>query len=253
MQVDMTTLPQRMKKLPIDEKFGVPVPWFVDWLHGKPEFRAMDRVKFRRAIKERLCWVCGEPLGRWLAFPIGPMCAVTRTTSEPPCHRECAEWSMKNCPFLSDPRMERRTDGLPEGVREAPGIPINRNPGVMCLWMTRQYETFPVADGRLLITVGTPEQVTWWREGREATREEVQASLDSGVPVLLAGAKTEGRFAVEALGKQVAAVEALLPPTSTPPPLAEAVQSVLDRLQRYDRPYSATSPPTDRPSRDAQR
>ena len=62
-------------------------------------------------MREKRCWVCGDPLGVHLTFPIGPMCALNRTISEPPSHHECASWSARNCPFLSRPHMVRREDG----------------------------------------------------------------------------------------------------------------------------------------------
>jgi hypothetical protein len=97
-----------MRHLPIDER-GYPVPWFVAWLpDGKPEFRAMDRTKWFRAIREKLCWVCGGKLGVNVCFVAGPMCGINRTSSEPPSHLECARYSSRNCPFLNNPRMVRR-------------------------------------------------------------------------------------------------------------------------------------------------
>lgn len=203
---DLELLPMRLRKLPIDAR-GYPVPWFVAWVDGPdgpgtlPEFRAMDAAKFRRAVKERLCWVCGEPLGRWLAFPIGPMCAITRTISEPPSHLECAEWSVRNCPFLSQPKMVRRETDLPADAKEAAGHGIKRNPGVMCLWVTRGYELFSDGKGGTLITIGAPDRVMWWCEGRAATRAEVEASVTSGLPILVNDAKAQGPVAVEALGQ----------------------------------------------------
>jgi hypothetical protein len=226
---DLETLPPRLRKLPVDAR-GYPVPWFVAWIDGPdgpetvPEFRAMDARKFRRAVMERLCWVCGEPLGRWLAFPIGPMCTITRTISEPPSHRECAEWSVRNCPFLAQPRMVRRVDDLPEDIGAPAGLAILRNPGVMCLWITRSYELFDDGHGKKLITIGAPDSVAWWREGRAATRAEVEESVTSGFPTLLAAAKADGPFAVDALGRQYAAAEALFPaPAIEAPPSDNAV------------------------------
>ena len=210
MRADLEALPERMRRLAIDDR-GYPVPWFVAWVDGKPEFRAMDAGKLHAAITHRLCWVCGQPLGKWLAFPIGAMCAVTRTISEPPSHRVCAEWSIRNCPFLSNPDKVRDTTNLPHGVRDPAGFAIMRNPGVTCLWMTREYEVFRDDKGHPLITIGKPEHVTWWREGRPATRDEVLAAIDSGLPILLSVARTEGRFSVEALEKQVNTAKTLLP------------------------------------------
>lgn len=54
MKISRKTLPARMRDLPIDDR-GYPVPWFVAWVDGKPEFRAMDQEKFIRALREKLC------------------------------------------------------------------------------------------------------------------------------------------------------------------------------------------------------
>jgi hypothetical protein len=214
---DLDPLPLRMRKLPIDER-GYPVPWFVAWVDGPegpetvPEFRAMDARKFRRAIQARVCWVCGEPLGRWLAFPIGAMCVVTRAISEPPCHLDCAEWSIKNCPFLNNPRAVRdELTDKPPTARDPAGFGIKRNPGVACLWVTREYEVFHDGRGGALITIGKPDTITWWRERRRATRAEVDEALASGLPILLNAARRDGRFAVEALEQQILAARVLLP------------------------------------------
>ena len=43
------------------------------------------------------------------------------------------------------------------------------------------------------------------------TRAEVDASVESGLPILLNEAKRDGPFAIEALGKQVNATAALFP------------------------------------------
>lgn len=217
---DFGTLPPRIARLPVEQ--GWPVPWFVDWTDdgqgtNRPDFRVVDVRKFDKAIKERRCWICGDLLGHWLAFPIGPMCAITRTTSEPPSHRECAEWSIQWCPFISNPAMVRRQEDVPADAKAAPGIGLTRNPGVMCLWMTRTFEQFRVAKSQIgnpgmLITVGEPADVTWWSEGRRATRAEVKASVDGGFVNLLNVAKLQGALAVEELGKQAKRAEALWPP-----------------------------------------
>jgi|SRR5438128_4774021 len=143
MKSDLEPLPARMRNLPIDDR-GYPVPWFVAWIDGHSDFRVMDGEKWRAAVKLRRCWVCGQALGRWLAFPIGPMCAINRVTSEPPSHRECAEWSIRNCPFLSQPHMVRRDETDLIDRQEPGGIMIRRNPGVTCLWITRNYEILVV-------------------------------------------------------------------------------------------------------------
>lgn len=190
-------LPERMRGLRRDPR-GFVIPYFVAWLdehqheveppNGTPDFRILSPGRMARCKRERLCWLCGHKLGRHLVFAIGPMCAATRTTLEPPGHLECARYSVKVCPFLSRPRMRRNDAEMPEG-HWAPGTTIPRNPGVTALWVTRSYKTFAAEESGAgtpgeLITVGDPERVEWWAHGREATREEVVASIESGLPIL---------------------------------------------------------------------
>jgi hypothetical protein len=183
-------LPIRMQSLAVDER-GYVVPWFVKWIDGKPEFRMMDRSKFFRAIKEKLCWVCGQRLGVYLCFVAGPMCGINRTSSEPPSHVECAYWSARNCPFLSNPDAVRREDEVTIQAREnVAGIGLMRNPGVTMLWTTRNYETIKVDNG-YLITMGEPDKVKWLRCGKPATREHVLESIESGLPNLEALARQQ--------------------------------------------------------------
>src|SRR5258706_13105104 len=79
-------MPERIKNLPHDPERGYPIPFFVAYVNGKPDFRIADDEKRVRSVKERLCWICGEKLGRYLAFTIVPMCAITRPSAEPPMH-----------------------------------------------------------------------------------------------------------------------------------------------------------------------
>lgn len=210
LRAELEALPARLHFLPVDER-GYPVPWFVAWRDGKPEFRAMDGEKWVRAVAQRLCWVCGEQLGNWLTFVIGPMCGITRTTGEPPCHLDCARWSARNCPFLSRPHMVRREDGLPDNI-EIAGIAISRNPGVTLLWTTRTFDVFDDGNGKGLISVGDPERVEWWAEGRPATREEVEHSVETGIPILQGLAEQDERAAMDDLDNRRAWIKTLYPP-----------------------------------------
>jgi hypothetical protein len=182
-------IPPRIQALPLDDK-GRPVPWFVAWVDGKPEFRAMDFSKFVRAIKEKRCWVCGQFLGQRFTFVIGPMCAINRISSEPPSHLDCAMFSAVGCPFLSKPHMVRRENDLPEGTHDAAGVGVKRNPGVTLLWSTQSYHVFEVQNGHL-ISVGDPIALKCFFQGREATKDEIRGSIESGLPNLLAAADKE--------------------------------------------------------------
>jgi hypothetical protein len=179
---EMPEPPRFMRDLPVDPKRGYLVPWFVKWIDGQPEFRVMDRDKFWLAVKEKRCWVCGKSLYAEHVFTIGPMCAINRISSEPPSHRECAQYSARVCPFLSKPQMTRRPIETDEQIHVA-GIMIERNPGVTLLYYTKRYRILKVNDG-VLFQLGRAFKVEWFREGREATRAEVMESMRTGLPAL---------------------------------------------------------------------
>jgi len=186
---NLPPLPPRLHRLPIDDR-GYPVPWFVQWINGKPDFRVMDADKRIRAVREKRCWTCGDILGARFAFVIGPMCAINRISAEPPSHRECAEYSARACPFLTMPKMVRRENDLPEGYANPGGEMIARNPGVALLWLTRGYRVVK-AEPTFLFVIGDPFETVWYKEGRPATRAEVMESIDSGYPLLLEEARSK--------------------------------------------------------------
>ena len=79
-----------------------------------------------------------------------------------------------------------------------------------------RYELFADHQGRPLITVGDPlPPVRWFAEGRAATREEVLASIASGLPTLeeqcLLEAADQIAFAQQALRKKHEAALVYLP------------------------------------------
>ena len=181
---ELGELPRRLRHLPIDGR-GYPVPWFVDWINGEPEFRAMNPEKFKRAIEEQRCWVCGGRLGVYMTFVAGPMCLINRISAEPPSHHDCAEWSAQNCPFLTRPNMERREDDVINNEGHGAAA-ILRNPGCTALVTTKGYRVFQVAESSagVLIKMGEFERVEWFAEGRPATRAEVEHSIETGLPLL---------------------------------------------------------------------
>lgn len=213
-------LPARMANLRRDAR-GYPVPWFVHWEGEEPDFRVIGAGKIREAHLFERCWVCGERRGRFMAFVLGPMCAVNRTSSEPPCHRDCAIFSAKACPFLTRPKMRRNKKGV-EGKLESnsAGVAIDRNPGVALVWETRSYDLFVPPPphnkgGGVLFQIGEPIAVHWFAEGREATRAEVMHSIETGLPLLRKMCDEEQPSAIAAahafLEKQIERAMALLP------------------------------------------
>jgi hypothetical protein len=176
------------------------VPWFVGYVDGKPDFRTMDGEKLGIAVRHKRCWMCGQPLGKHLTFSIGPMCAVNRNIAEPPSHLSCAEYAVKACPFLTQPRMKRNEKDKPEG--HIAGVGLKRNPGVTVLGTTLSYRVYRAPNGGALFEIGNPDHVEYYAEGRKATRQEILASMESGKPLLLEPAQAEGPDAVADLERR---------------------------------------------------
>ena len=178
-------MPDRIAHLPRDHR-GFPVPKFVAWIDGAPDFRCIEPAYLVDAVKHNRCWLCGGQLGRHLVFVIGPMCAVNRINSEPPCHYDCAKFAATNCPFLIRPKMRRNEADLPEVHVKAAGEPLKRNPGCCCLWITDSYKPFKPdrGNGGWLFHLGKPSRLEFYAEGRAATREEVVESVRTGLPLL---------------------------------------------------------------------
>jgi hypothetical protein len=207
-------MPGRIALLP-QNKVGYKVPWFVAVIDGQPDFRVIRAGGIQAALRGGLCWVCGIPFLRQedRAFAVGSMCAVNRVSAEPPSHRDCAVYSAVHCPFLATPQMVRRDRHKPEGASNPAGIMLTRNPGVALVWVTRykSWGTRGDGSGGTLFDIGDCREALWFARGRAATRGEVLASIDSGLPVLREMADQDGPAAVAELKVMHEAALAVIP------------------------------------------
>lgn len=213
-------MPARIARLPRNRQ-GYPIPWFVATLDGGVrDFRIADNALQRHAVRFGCCWICGQRLGANLAFTIGPMCALNRISAEPPGHHDCATYSAQVCPFLATPQMVRRDgDELPirDGIiPDAPGVGLARNPGVTLVWGTRSYSRIwpdPADRAKYLFQLGDPTRLEFYHRGRPATRDEIMASIDSGLPALQAACQLDADPAASLtdLDQRYRAALALLP------------------------------------------
>lgn len=169
---DLPGLPSRMRKLPVSA-YGEPIPFFCRWADGKPVMRAADPVKLAACHDRGLCVLCGEPLGQYKAFVLGPMSAVNRLSDAPPAHTECAKFAAMTSWELA------------------------------LVWVTR-CSTLVRTLGSDLFEIGEPEQVFWYLAGRSASRQEVMNWIQAGLPEMYEIAHRQSEAAVTELDAMVA-------------------------------------------------
>lgn len=181
-RLGLPPVPERLRSRPVQS--GYPVPWFAARIEGRYDFRVADADLIAPAIKKRLCWICGQPLGSYVSLPIGPISALNRVTAEPPSHKDCADWAAVACPFLAQAQ-DRRAIGLPD-IQPLPDYATPTQPPVTVVWTTkaRNIELFKSPDGALLVSFGSPTSIGWFRQSRSASRAECLAAIDEGIAYL---------------------------------------------------------------------
>ena len=84
---------------PVSESAGFLFPTLYRSSMASGISSTLTRNKIIIAYRRKICFLCGEPLGRFAAFVIGPMgSSINRVSSEPPAHRDCAEYAVRACP-----------------------------------------------------------------------------------------------------------------------------------------------------------
>lgn len=168
-------LPDKIAQLPVASN-GYPIPYFVKYFDGKPDFRVVDTAKFSICILRSVCWICGQTLGRHKAYSGGPLSAMNRCVAEPGAHRDCAMFAATACPHMTHPKAKYREAGLPQGTRIHSDL-VSKTSGVNMVWVTDHARVIP-NHGDLIISLGEPNELHWFTEGRKATRQEVEAGID---------------------------------------------------------------------------
>jgi hypothetical protein len=190
--------PRGIARLPVDHR-GYPIPWFVAYLDGRPDFRVIDPANLASALKHQRCWICGGSLSTWKTFVLGPRCVLQAISGEPPNHDECAAYAARVCPFLALPHSMRREANLPEAIT-VNTMMVKENPGITALWRARRYRVGRNADGSLLLHIaGNPESLVWYTEGRPATLAESRSALELARADLAARGLFEPRVLAENL------------------------------------------------------
>jgi len=103
-------IPSFLSHLKTDAR-GYPVPYFVPWINGKPDFRMISKQCLLECVERKLCGICGKKLHEYQYFITGPIGLSNGTHSDPPAHRDCCEYSLQVCPHLHFEKADRNDRG----------------------------------------------------------------------------------------------------------------------------------------------
>lgn len=182
----LPSLPPRMRTLPRDAD-GQPIPYLLTQVATKFESELGPDLVLTTLCERKHCWICGEQLGRYAAFAGEPLTSVTRVSRTPPAHHDCAKYAAMT------------------------GLMQPKSLKVSLVWVTRTYDVQTTANGHVFV-VGDAEQAFWFADGRSATREEVTAAMQEGLPDLYEIAKRGGDAALAGIDLQVARASRQFPP-----------------------------------------
>lgn len=103
-------IPKFLAHLKIDER-GYPIPYFVSKINGVYDFRYSSEHKVISCLKEKKCYICYKKLQPDnYYFITGPLGQLSKSVSEPPMHRQCAEFALQACPHILYQAAERKAD-----------------------------------------------------------------------------------------------------------------------------------------------
>lgn len=171
-------MPARIASLPTNE-LGIPIPWFV-----RPafpfDFRVLRDSALHEAWRREICWICGQPLGVYKVYVVGPLSAIQRVSSEAACHRDCADYAMMVCPFIANPKMVRGGRDYPVDIVQMADYEL-QNPGIYLQWVSREpYRSLEFS----YLKLPQWNELIWWKQRRRASREEVCDALFAGAKKL---------------------------------------------------------------------
>lgn len=171
MAIDWRTVPvpDRMAGLPRHPASGFVVPFFAAVIGGVPDLKILDERKQLLCLRDKLCAICGQRLGYWVSFITGPEGVKNRTVHDTGMHRECAEYSLRVCPYLARPGA-RRAARHAAGTEPVVGA-TDENPGRVARYETRAWRPYS-PDGRsVLLRLAPATAIEWWRDGERSEGE----------------------------------------------------------------------------------
>ncbi len=138
-------IPPFLKHLKVHDKTGYPIPFFVAYRDGIPDFRLLDQQKQLYCVDQKLCAICGKKLIKDAYYFIsGPMGFANKISTDPAMHQECAIYSLETCPHLHFEKAQRRETGIEDLHKEGQAdLHILDKPNVMIMAKARHFDKFP--------------------------------------------------------------------------------------------------------------
>ena len=141
-------IPQFVSHLKIADN-GYPIPFFVAYREGKPDFRLLDARKYKHCLEQGLCAICGKKnIKESLYFIAGPQGMANGISTDAPMHKVCAEYSLRVCPHLALEKAERREKDVSHLSNPAM---VKEKPPVIFLVRTKRFEIIRNPHGGVLL------------------------------------------------------------------------------------------------------
>jgi hypothetical protein len=122
---------------------GLVVPWVTPrTADGRYLLGAVDAAKTRTAIRQRLCGVCGHPLGDRLVLLVRESDLARFASTEAALHPHCAAYTTTACPMVAGRRSHYRTSAHQIGPDAVHGADVDQRLGAAAepwhaVWLTR--------------------------------------------------------------------------------------------------------------------
>jgi len=134
---------------------GYPVPFTQAWINGKPDFRAVDPAMTIQCAQDKLCAICGRRLGEKSCFIGGPLSKTNRLFTDPPMHKQCAEFAAHTCPFVSGKKLDYSDRPVNPKMVKVQEMVSTQRPATMYLLTARTMKTTLVRrTGGVIIQAG---------------------------------------------------------------------------------------------------
>jgi len=162
-------IPNFLKHLKVDKR-GYPIPFFVPWKNGQPDFMYQDAEKQKLTTEKHLCHICGKKLHKDYHYFISGIHGLTnQVASDAAMHRECAEYSLQVCPHMLYQKAERQTSG----DVLIPDIHAKEKPEKLYLIKSSKYRTkFYPEYGQIIIHYNMVSYETYVYENNKLKKED---------------------------------------------------------------------------------